>query len=53
MTRGIIDIGRITLEESRRGAKKLVETTCILTYEGDNVHLSGRQPFTEYDRQRL
>lgn len=50
MTRGIIDIGRITLEESRRGAKKLVETTCILTYEGDNVHLSGRQPFTEYDR---
>lgn len=50
MTRGIIDIGRITLEESRRGAKKIVETTCILTYEGDNVHLSGRQPFTEYDR---
>lgn len=50
MTRGIIDIGRITLEESRRGAKKLVETTCILTYEGDNVHLSGQQPFTEYDR---
>ena len=50
MTRGIIDIGRITLEESRRDAKKLVETTCILTYEGDNVHLSGRQPFTEYDR---
>lgn len=50
MTRGIIDIGRITLEESRRSAKKLVETTCILTYEGDNVHLSGRQHFTEYDR---
>lgn len=50
LTRGIIDIGRITLEESRRGAKKLVETTCILTYEGDNVHLSGRQSFTEYDR---
>lgn len=50
MTKGIIDIGKITLEESRRDAKKLVETTCILTYEGDNVHLSGRQPFTEYDR---
>lgn len=50
MTRGVIDIGKITLEESRRGAKKLIETTCILTYEGDNVHLSGRQPFTEYDR---
>jgi len=50
LTRGIVDIGKITLEVSRRGAKKLVETTCILTYEGDNVHLSGRQPFTEYDR---
>lgn len=50
MTRGIIDIGRITLEESRRGAKKPVETSCILTCEGENVHLSGRQPFTEYDR---
>ncbi len=50
MTKDIIDIGRITLEESKKGAKKLVETTCILTYEGDNVHLSGRQPFTEYDR---
>ena len=50
MVRGIIDIGKITLEESRKGAKKPVETTCILTYEGDNVRLSGRQPFTEYDR---
>lgn len=50
LTRGIINVGEITLEESRRGAKKLIETTCILTYEGDNVHLSGRQPFTEYDR---
>ena len=50
MTRGIIDIDKITLEESRRGAKKPIETTCILTYEGDKVHLSGRQPFTEYDR---
>ena len=50
MTRRIVDIGRITLEESRKGAKKPVETSCILTYEGDNVHLSGRQPFTEYDR---
>lgn len=50
MPRGIIGIGRITLEESRRGAKKPVKTSCILTYEGDNVHLSGRHPFTEYDR---
>lgn len=50
MTKGIIDIGKVTLEESRRGAKKSIETSCTLTYEGDNVHLSGRQPFTEYDR---
>lgn len=50
MVRGIVGIGKITLEESRRGAKKPVETTCMLTYEGDKVHLSGRQPFTEYDR---
>lgn len=50
MTKGVIDIGKITLEESRKGAKKIIETTCILTYEGDNVHLSGRQHFTEYDR---
>ena len=50
LTKGIIDIGKITLEESRRGAKNTIETTCILTYEGDNVHLTGRQPFTEYDR---
>ena len=50
LTKGIVDIGKITLEVSKTGSKKLVETTCILTYEGDNVKLSGRQPFTEYDR---
>ena len=50
MTRGIVDIGKITLEESKKGAKKLIETTCILTYADDNVKLTGRQPFTEYDR---
>lgn len=50
MTRRIIGIGKITLEESRKGAKKPVETTCTLDYEGDKVHLSGQQPFTEYDR---
>ena len=50
LTKGIVDIGRITLEVSKTGSKKLIETTCILSYEGDNVTLSGRQPFTEYDR---
>lgn len=50
MTMGIIDIGEITLEESKKGAKKRIETTCVLTYEGDKVKLTGRQSFTEYDR---
>ena len=50
LTKEIIDVGRVTLEVQRRGAKKVIETTCLLTYEGDNLTLSGRQPFTEYDR---
>ena len=47
---GIVDIGEITLRVSKKGAKNLIKTTCVLTYEGDNVKLSGRQTFTEYDR---
>ena len=31
-------------------SEKQITTTCVLVYEGDNVKLSGRQPFTEYDR---
>ena len=50
LTKDIVNVGEITLEVSRAGAKKLIETSCILTYEGDNVKLSGRQPYTEYDR---
>lgn len=30
--------------------KSEVTTRCILSYEGDNLQLSSRQPFTEYDR---
>lgn len=30
--------------------KKEVTTLCVLNYEGDNVRITGRQPFTEYDR---
>ena len=33
-----------------RKGKKPVETACILTYEGDRVKLSGRRPYTEFDR---
>lgn len=50
ITKGIVDVGKVTLEVNRRGAKKLIETTCILSYEGDNVKLTGRQAFTQYDR---
>jgi len=45
----LLSIGEFSLDVMRKG-KQAIETTCILTYEGDNVHLSGRQPFTEYDR---
>lgn len=41
---------KLELSVSRRGAKKPISVICDLMYEGDNVHLSGRQPFTEYDR---
>lgn len=29
---------------------KTIETRCVITYEGDNVRLSSKQPFTAYDR---
>lgn len=45
----IIDAGSYELVVAGRG-KKAITAVCILTYEGDNVKLTGRQPFTEYDR---
>ena len=50
LTKDIIDAGAIDLVVSGRG-KSEITTRCILSYEGDNVKLSSRQPFTEYDRQ--
>lgn len=50
LTKDIIDAGEIDLIVSGRG-KSEITTRCILSYEGDNVKLSSRQPFTEYDRQ--
>ena len=35
---------------SGRGSKNVISSRCVLSYEGDNILLSGRQPFTEYDR---
>ena len=49
LTKDIIDAGVIDLVVSGRG-KTEITTRCILSYEGDNVKLSGRQPCTEYDR---
>jgi len=45
----IIDAGSYELEVIGKGTKAIT-AVCILTYEGDNVKLSGRQPFMEYDR---
>lgn len=41
---------KLELNVACRGAKKPISVICDLMYEGNNVHLSGRQPFTEYDR---
>ena len=45
----LFDINGADLIVSGRG-KSEITTRCMLTYEGDNITLSGRQPFTEYDR---
>ena len=49
LTKDIIDAGTIALDVGKK--KGDITTRCILSYEGDNVKLSSRQPFTEYDRQ--
>ena len=49
LTKDIIDIGKFELDTGRK--KNEIITTNILSYEGDDVKLTSRQPFTEYDRQ--
>lgn len=49
ITKDIIDAGTVELDVGRK--KGEIKTRCILSYEGDNVKLTSRQPFTEYDRQ--
>ena len=49
LTKDIIGAGIIELDVSGKKEPELL-TRCILNYEGDNVKLSSRQPFTEYDR---
>lgn len=45
-----IEIIMTVCETGKRNNKTVVTSSCILTYEGDNVKISGRQPFTEFDR---
>lgn len=47
----IVDAGNIGLIVSGNRQKKEIVTACILSYEGDNVKISSRRPFTAYDRE--
>lgn len=40
----------VLIDVSKNGAKNVVTSSCLLTYEGDNLKITGRQPFTQYDR---
>ena len=51
LTQDIIDAGVINLDVGKK--KGDIITRCLLSYEGDNVKLTSRQPFTEYDRNVL
>ena len=51
LTKDLVDAGAVDLIVSGQNSKNEILTTCILSYEGDNVKLTSRQPFTEYDRQ--
>ncbi len=49
-TRSPEAITQIIVDVSKKGARNRAKVTCILSYEGDNLQIAGRQPFTEYDR---
>lgn len=49
VTKDVLDTGVFDLIVSQ--GKNEIKTRCILTYEGDNIKLLSRHPFTEYDRQ--
>lgn len=38
----------VSIDVSKKGAKRVVTSSCILSYEGDDYKLT--RPFTEYDR---
>lgn len=43
-------LGLIVISKGKKHRGPGVETVLQLTYEGDNVNITGRQPFTSYDR---
>lgn len=55
-----LSAGRITFSDniedffnirvSKENAKNPIISTIMVAYDGDNVQISGRRPFTEYDR---
>lgn len=49
LTKEILNAGEFNLKVGGKGANE-IKTRCILSYEGDNIKLTSRQPFTEYDR---
>lgn len=50
LTKEILNAGEFNLKVGGKGSTE-IKTRCILSYEGENIKLSSRQPFTEYDRQ--
>lgn len=50
MTKGIVGKKDARVKVSPKTAKTPIYTICNLIYRGDNVKLTGRQTFTEYDR---
>ena len=50
LTKDFIGKGEIPIKVNKRNAKKEVLVYASLTYEGENIELSGRQEFTPYDR---
>ncbi len=51
ITKDVVGIGEFELLVSGKSKKKITNS-CVITYEGsDNLVLSSKHPFTEYDRQ--
>jgi len=51
ITKDFINEGEISLNVSRRGSKREINTKAMLSYEDKNISLSGRTAFTPYDRE--